>query len=212
MKKLFVFLLAFIMVFSFAACSGGGDQDDGGAGGASSTNLVDWIKAGEFYIEYTMKMVMDDIGDGMNVETKGIMACQNERAAMTAEMDFLGQSVNVHIIKNGDKAYQLDEATKTYREMTIDANRSINARIPVNGSMERTGAGEGEVEGKILPYEEYITDEGTIRFYLDDGQVYALESEAEGVKAVVLITKASDKTPDGMFDLPEGYTKQELSQ
>jgi hypothetical protein len=72
--------------------------------------------------------------------------------------------------------------------------------------MKKTGSGTGNVKGKTLPYEEYQSEGYTIKFYIDGGKVYAIETEGEGAKSLLIIEEESKTVPRGSFDLPKDYT------
>jgi hypothetical protein len=42
---------------------------------------------------------------------------------------------------------------------------------------------------------------------MDGGEVYGIETEAEGYTTMMIITNAKSSVPAGAFDLPEGYTE-----
>jgi hypothetical protein len=69
----------------------------------------------------------------------------------------------------------------------------------------------GEINGQTLPYEEYAENctGAVVRYYLDGGQVYGIETNDEGYKTVMIITNPSNSVPAGAFDLPEGYTEMD---
>lgn len=103
--------------------------------------------------------------------------------------------------------YIIDEASKSIMEMSVETNQTKGMMTDYTG-IKKTGSGMGEIGGKTLPYEEYAAGEtgGVVRYYIDGGQVYGIESEYEGFKTVMIITNVSNSVPAGTFDLPEGYS------
>lgn len=214
MRKGLIVFFALMLMFSFVACgeenSDGGNSGDVVGSGASansepSGNLVDWMKAGTFYVEYTATMDMD--GDSMQME--GTLAYEDEKAAITANMEIMGQQAKTRALMKDKIVYMFNDTNKSYMEIPVDDSAAGNSGIQDYGSMKKIGTGEGEVNGKTLPYEEYSTEGGTVRFYLDGGKVAAMETTVQGISTLMVITKASNKVPEGCFDFPEGYTKSE---
>lgn len=67
------------------------------------------------------------------------------------------------------------------------------------------GSGTGELFGTSLPYEEYNTDSGDVRFFFDWKKLAGFESSFEGMTVQMEIMEMSKDIPSGMFDLPDGY-------
>jgi hypothetical protein len=119
-----------------------------------------------------------------------------------------GQNVKSRIIIKDGVTYIIDDANKFIMQAAGDMNPTVGLMTDYSG-IAKTGDGTGEINGRSLPYEEY-TDGGTgamVRYYLDGGQVYAIETEYEGYKTVMVITNPKNSVPPDAFDLPEGYAQ-----
>ncbi len=57
-----------------------------------------------------------------------------------------------------------------------------------------------------------VDDGATVRFYLEGGQVCALQAEIEGVVTTMTITNASPEVTPDAFELPEGYTRNGMGE
>lgn len=225
-KKWWILALVFVFAVTFTACGGGAENDASGSNeqqaedtqanadlpediseGASdklANSLVDWMKGGTYYMKYTMEM---DAG-GQMTTVKGSMACEGETYAMTSEMEIPGMgAMKSRVLVTNNTVYIIDEGSKTYAEMPVDTSQPVEGQTDYR-EMELIGDGTGTVNGKSLPYEEYQTDDATVKYYFDGDQVYAIESASEGAATLMIIEEASEKVPAGMLELPEGYGKQ----
>jgi len=193
-----------------SAC-GGGDEEAADNGGGNDDNvitaesLIDWMKGGTFSFDY--KIIVET--GGQETEGTGAMAIDQGRFAMRSVMDAGGVEMNMRMVMKDDVMYMVDDNAKTYMAMpttTPDAAGGMNADFTV---MEKTGSGEGEVDGKTLPYEEYAVEGSPIKFFMDGDTVYAIVNETGGSTATMIITNASKTVPAELFDIPDDY--QDLS-
>jgi hypothetical protein len=178
--------------------------DSGGVPeGQAMASLIGWMMDGTFSYDFTMTTE----GPDGNNEGSGSMAVDGDDMAMTMEMTVEGQAVKSRTIKKGDVMYVVDDINKMIMEMPVDMNMTEGMMTDYSG-IAKTGEGTGEIDGKTLPYEEYTESEtgATVRYYLEGGQVYGMESDYEGYKSVMIIKNASNRAPAGAFDLPDGYS------
>jgi len=213
MKKLTTLALVLVLALSLTAC--GKKTPDGATGNpsedvtqttpvenesASLENLMDWMRGGTFYFAYTNEMEYE----GIPMTSKGSYATDGGNYAISTETTILGQVMKNRIIAKGGVTHIIDDEEKTIRKSTADVSR-YSEQIADVSKLNLKGQGQGEVKGKVLPYEEYIDGDMTIRYYMDGGKVYAIESEGEGAKSVMVIENASKTVPKGIFDLPADY-------
>jgi hypothetical protein len=235
MRKFSFFLLTAVMAISLSACgddktgtnpaedadntsatSHGTDNSNsttpGGApngsdsvpDGQAMASLIAWMMGGTFSYDYTMTSE----GPEGKTEGSGSMATDGKNLAMTSETTVEGQAVKSRVIVKDDATYIIDDANKFIMKSPGGMNPTEGMMTDYSG-IAKTGDGTGEINGKTLPYEEYAEGEtgATVRYYLDGGQVYGIESEYEGYKTVMIITNPSNGVPADAFDLPEGYTQ-----
>jgi hypothetical protein len=171
--------------------------------GQAMASLIGWMMDGTFSYDFTIKTE----GPDGNTEGSGSMAMDGDDMAMTMEMTVEGQAVKSRTIKKGDTMYVVDDVNRMIMQMPVEMNMTEGMMTDYSGIV-KTGEGTGEIDGKTLPYEEYAESEtgATVRYYLEGGQVYGLESDYEGYKSVMIIANPSNRAPAGAFDLPEGYT------
>ncbi len=172
-------------------------------------SLIGWMMDGTFSYDYT---ITSEGPEGIT-EGSGSMAVEGANMAITSEMTVEGMAAKSHIIIMGEDMYIVDDASKMIMIMSGGVDPAMTQGLITDyAGITKTGDGTGEIDGKSLPYEEY-TDEETgavVRYYLDGGQVYGIESTYEGYNTVMIITNASSSVPPGAFDLPEGYTEMTI--
>lgn len=231
MKKFIIALLAAMLIFSLAACGGGADnpappasntqnsgngtttpaplQDESGTpsnageAGQAMASLIKWMLDGTFSYDFTM---MSEGPDG-RTESTGSMAMDGNKMAISTEMTVERQTVKTRIIKHGETMYMIDDIQKYIMEISGSAQATEGMMTDYSGIV-KTGDGVGEINGRSLPYEEYVQGDtdATVKYFLDGGNVYGIVSEYEGYKTTMIIKNPSDKAPAGAFDLPTGYS------
>jgi hypothetical protein len=229
MKKTLNIFLALVMVLtlalSLAACGSTDDTSNDNAGtspqagsdataatgsasqepadgGQAMTSLIQWMIDGTFSYDFTMTAE----GPEGKTESTGSMAMDGKNMAVTTEMTVEGQQVKSRIIVKDDVTYIVDDANKLIMKAPGGMNATAGMITDYSG-IAPVGSGTGEIGGKTLPYEEYSQEGAMVRYYMDGGQVYGIESEYEGYRSVMIITNPSKTIPSGAFDLPEGYAQ-----
>jgi outer membrane lipoprotein-sorting protein len=228
MKK--AITLALILVLALSLLAACGSNDNGGSstttppssstttppasqgettapsnnGDKAADSLIAWMMGGTFSYDFTMTTE----GNGEKTESSGSMAMEGNNLAMTSEMTVEGQAMKSRIIIRDGTTYIIDDANKFIMKAAGGMNPTAGMMTDYSG-IAKTGDGTGEINGRSLPYEEYTEGEtgATVRYYLDGGQVYGIESEYEGYKTVMIITNPKNSVPANAFDLPEGYTQ-----
>lgn len=84
-----------------------------------------------------------------------------------------------------------------------------------SSSGSSTIAGPENIDTNTYKYEEYVCTIDTndtqitvpIRFYMNDEDLYAIAINTLGIETVLLITTMSEDIPEGMLQMPEGYTE-----
>lgn len=172
--------------------------------GQAMTSLIKWMMDGTFSFDYTLTSE----GPDGKTEGSGSMAVDGENLAMQQEMMVEGQHIKSRVIKKGDKMYMIDDENKYVMEISAEMNPT-EGMMTDYGGITKTGEGTGEIDGRILPFEDYTeSDTGAVvRYYLDGGNVYGIESDYEGYKTVMIIKNASNSVPSDTFDVPSDYTQ-----
>lgn len=214
MKKLIVVLLALMLAFSLVACgnkengapdSSGAAVTDPAAPGGNDTaieSLVDWMQGGTFSYDFTQISEYE----GERSESTGTMAMAGENYAIITETVSNGVTSKAHIVVIDNTTYIIDEASRMVMQMS-GGGMDLTGGLPTDYvDMALLGSGEGEVNGRVLPYDEYSVEGMSVKYYMDGGQVYAIESTGQGVYSLMIISNASKTVPDGIFDIPQDYT------
>jgi hypothetical protein len=190
--------------------SGEPGGDDGGETGIPDGDamaaLISWMKDGTFSYDFTMTSK----GPDGEMSASGSMAMDGDKMAMTQEFEMDGAVMTSRIVQKDDKTYIIDDANKMILVMAGANDEAMDGVVTDYTAMTKTGEGEGTVDGKTLPYEEYTQEGATVRYYMEDGEVYAIETESDGTTTVMVISNASSSVPSGAFDLPTGYAEMAM--
>jgi hypothetical protein len=138
------------------------------------------------------------------------MAIDDTKVCVDQYLDQGGETMHVSVIMKDEMTYLVDEGSQSIFAMAGLNDSLLGGVVTEYEGIEKTGEGEGTVDGKTLPYVEYSEDGGTVRYYLENGSVYAMETVSDGYTTTMLISNASNTVPAGVFDLPEGYTTIEV--
>jgi len=124
-----------------------------------------------------------------------------------------GNEGEYRIIYKDGVTYMIIEAEKIVMEQTggqdvvfgmLKEQDEMAEMLGKYSNIEKVGSGTGEIDGKTLPYEEYDSDGYKSKIYMENGQIYAMETENQ----IKIIKNASKSVPAGTFEIPtEGYTK-----
>ena len=151
-----------------------------------------------------MKYTTDMEYGGQKTTMKGSMAAQGGNTAMSTEMTNGAQTMKSRIITLDDAAYIINDDSKMIMK-TAKNKSGVNKGTADFSKLEKIGSGKGEVKGRTLPYEEYKSENYTVKYYMDGKKVYAIESKSEKSKSLMVIEEASKIVPLGSFDLPKDY-------
>jgi hypothetical protein len=225
MKKIISCALAILMVAVLSTGCGNSKEaanTSGAAGSAQSGNqssatpgnlgdklsatYADMMKSGKYYMKYKTSM---DI-EGQKMEVEASMAVSGEDMALSTK----GSGYEANIIVKNNKSYMVDHQNKTVMLLAENANQTgsspeDNQDINTDGIVY-SSSGTGSFKGKTLPYEEYSTSDGKIRYYFDGKKLYGIEVIAQGATVQMEILEMSNNVSDSMFEIPASYTKLDL--
>ena len=220
MKKLLLHLLTLTLALSLTACSGGGNPASAEQSNKPSTSApeqsksaapeskapsapellssayVDIMKDGRFYMRYTATVTTDE-GD---FESEIATATDGETVANI--MDTVG--IKMRTLVMDGSFYQIDDTSKTYMKIDIPETQ-MDTGLTETEDLVYLGSGTDSVNGKVLPYEEYQVSDGTIRFYMDGKNLYALVIKTADGDMTMVVQEISDKIPAGMLELQADY-------
>lgn len=171
-----------------------------------SATYADMMKSGKYYMKY--KTTMDV--EGQKAEVEASMAVSGEDMALSTK----GSGYEANIIVKNNKSYMVDHQNKTVMLLAENANQTSNSQensqdINTDG-ITYLSSGTGSFKGKTLPYEEYSTSDGKIRYYFDGKKLYGIEVISQGATMQMEILEMSNNVSDSMFEIPASYTKLDL--
>jgi len=168
---------------------------------APKNSLMGWMQSGTYYMRYTVEM---DVG-GQKLPAKGTIAVQDDKLATTTEMTFIGMNMKTRMIKVDGAMWSIDDENKTMMKIPVDTSQASPETVDYS-KIKKVGSGRDTINGRTLPYEEYSVSgevQVTIKFYMDGDTVYAIETETQGMKSVMIIEEQSKNIPRGSFNLPK---------
>lgn len=179
---------------------------NGNLGDRLSATYADMMKSGKYYMKYKTSM---DI-EGQKMEVEASMAVSGEDMALSTK----GSGYEANIIVKNNKSYMVDHQNKTVMLLADNANQQGTNQegsqdINTDGIVY-SSSGTGSFKGKTLPYEEYSTSDGKIRYYFDGKKLCGVEVTAQGSTIQMEILEMSNNVSDSMFEIPASYTKLDL--
>jgi hypothetical protein len=181
------------------------EPDDSIPDGEAIASLIEWMQDGTYSFDFSVEMTEGET----EMTADGSVAMDDGKMNMTMKMDIMGYSQNIRVLLADGKGYMIDDVNKTMIVTSSGADLTSGITTDYSG-IEKIGEGEGELDGKTLRYEDYTQDDIVSRFYLDGGEVVAIETDASGSKMVMYIENSSNTVPAGTFDIPKDYEVMEL--
>lgn len=189
---------------------GNGNTTDasGVGGGEAMASLISWMMDGSYSYDYTMTMS----GPDGSYEGTGSIAVDGDRMAQSQEMTVEGMAVKNRTVFKDDRMYTIDDVNKMVIIMAMEMD-SLEGMVSDYTGIELIGTGVGEIDGKTLPYEEYREGDldATIKYFLDDGEVYGMTTEFDDYLTVMIIHNPSNRAPSGAFDIPSDYMTMDMT-
>lgn len=211
MKKIYLFFLMLTVLLSFCACtqetgSDGQNQipeqqisaEGGGPEQSQGLSFEEILKGEAYLIHYKGTVTFE----GQSFEADVTFATNGEDTSICNVMG----DVTGHILVKDGVTYQIDDANKTYT--AIYEEDGTNDILDTT-DQEPSGTGTAEIDGKQLPYKEYVDGEETTRFYFEGDKFYAIATKSPESSSMMLVLKFTDKVPAGMLELPGGYVEAE---
>ncbi|MDD2498113.1 MAG: hypothetical protein PHT78_03110 [Desulfitobacteriaceae bacterium] len=184
---------------SEAGESGAGVED---MGDRLAKVYTDMMQSGKYYMKYRATFEME----GQKEEAQIEVAVNGDDSAMISTMS-AGKS---HMVFQDNKTYFIDNESKSVMVMNSpDIEMEDDAEIDTDG-LTYKGNGDAEFLGKNLPYEEYSTESGSIKYYFDGKKLVGMEVLAEGMTQVMEVLEMSEDYPAEIFTIPADYTIEEM--
>ncbi|MGE5626605.1 MAG: hypothetical protein ACM3X7_00645 [Solirubrobacterales bacterium] len=219
MKKFTTVIVALLFTVGiFAGCSGkstttstnnSSTESSDSKSQPISKSYVDLMKTGKYLMHYKATIT----SNGQSVDIDSTMAIDGGAISATT----VTSGVKAHMIIKDKTFYMINDDSKTYMKFTSEGNSTLSASFKnveddkINtAGITYTGSGKDTINGKELKYEEYKTDAGTLRYYLDGNNLYAIVVKSAESQMTMIIVELSDKVDASMFEVPSGYTEMKI--
>lgn len=173
-----------------------------------SQRVVDIMKDGK----YTMTV---KIFAAINGELEDVMeSTMSMNGTSMASKIELGDSMTISTVIKDGKMYLISHDMKTV--MVMDASKQVPTDTPQTPEINLEGIvykGKGKADflGKMLDYEDYTTDGGSVRYFFEGNELKGIEYSFENVKTLMEISKLDDTVDDSMFTIPSDYKVTNLN-
>ncbi|MDD4592274.1 MAG: hypothetical protein PHG06_17880 [Parabacteroides sp.] len=205
MKK-FITCFLILMLAMFVGCansSTGTESDDTGnpvnvetetegMGELLSASYVEMMKSGKYLLKYRATIEFE----GQSAQLEATAAVAGEDSAFISKVG----GIESKMIFKEDKVYMIDHANKSILIWSSGAEDEDDGTIDTEGI---TYIGKGIEDG--LDYEEYSTEDGSIKYYFDGKKLVKMIVVTENETMLMEILEMSDKVPDSMFEIPSDY-------
>lgn len=173
-----------------------------------SQKFVDIMKDGK----YTMTVkLFATVGGKLEDVMEATMSMDG--AAMASKIE-LGDSMTMSTVMKDGKMYIISHDMKTV--MVMDASKQVPTDTPqapeikLDGIVYK-GKGKADFLGKMLDYEEYTTEGGSIRYFFEGSELKGIENTFGSTKTLMEISKLTDTVDDSMFTIPSDYKVTNLN-
>jgi hypothetical protein len=164
-------------------------------------DFINSMATGSFYFDF--ELYTDDGSE----EGTGSIALDGDKIAMVVSAEESGVMMTMGIIVKDGKTYIV--AVDEEMVMVTDGEEFDLTEEFVDldySGVVFEGTGEGEINGRTLPYEEYSEDGSDIvRFYLDDGTIYAIETTDDYGTTTMIIENFTTDVDADYFEIPEDF-------
>ena len=115
----------------------------------------------------------------------------------------------VRLIYKDGKSYTIMPSMETVVVSDYISGFGMEDFIPETDGLSFIGTGTGDMLGRTLPYEAYISDQNLgseIRLYSENGVLVGLQQIVAGqISMTMEIFELTVNVPSGLFDIPESY-------
>lgn len=216
MKKFTTLLLA--LVFAVAVFTGCGGKStttssESSSGDSKSELLsksyVDIMKSGKYFMHYKATVT----ADGQSMEADCTMAIDGEKISSST----VTNGVKAHMIIKDKELYMINDTDKTFFKFPVPEDNNSNPNVQ-NAEKDKidmdgvtyVGKGKDTFKGKEYNYEEYKTNDGTIRYYFDGNKLHAMVVKTGNDEMIMEILELSNKVDASTFEVPSGYTEVKM--
>ena len=158
-----------------------------------SQSLLAPFDSGEYYMKYKMT---NGTG-GSKVDVSAELWVSGDMIAVTMKTS----GVKTRTIIRDGKAYVIIDSLKQVQEIDM---ASVGDTSIETADWNYTGSGTADFVGRELKYDEYKTDTGKTRVFIDNGELAGLATQAGGTWVNIQILKLTAGVDDrSVFDIPK---------
>ena len=179
------------------------DKDDLEDFAGDDPPFIKMLKSGMYFFE--RRVVNLESGE----EYDAFDALLGERycVGMTTDLGN-GKMVTIRFIYDAEdrRAFYINDTEKQYMELPYDAE---NMSIPDFSNIKVVGTGTDTIKGETLKFIDYGDGEYVNRYYIKNGDVYAIQQiglDGSVVNVIHIITKVMPNPPSEYFTFPSDYT------
>ncbi|MCL1815991.1 MAG: hypothetical protein FWG43_00120 [Clostridiales bacterium] len=165
-------------------------------GGKLAAAYIDILSGSNYYIKCRTISGPEDTGFESLTETAKSgddFAIKTEVAGMTSHL----------VMKDGDLNI-IDHESRSVMNMSGGMPGLNEGVLPQNG-YTYLGSGTGKLFDSTYNYEEFTTDQGTVRFFFSGDKLAGAEYLIEDLVTQMEILEMSTAIPKGLFDIPASY-------
>lgn len=175
-----------------------------GMGDRLADTYTRMMESEKYFIKYRTTI---EIMEGQEAEAIMEIAVNGDDTVIKSSMAE-GES---HMIIKDNKTYLIDHNQKTITIMeSTDMEDMEETDIDMDDQVYLED-GQGDFLGKTLPYEEYTTDSGSMRYYFDGEKLAGMEIFIdEEMTQIWEIIEFKNSYPADMFTIPDNYEQHTL--
>ncbi len=164
---------------------------------------IDLTQSGIFYANMDISATASD---GTTAEMPMVMAADGQKAYMKTMM--FGHEIC--IFSDGTDTYMLDDAKKIASK--VDSSSVTSSNEVFGDNYKLLDSGTEDYNGTPCRFEKYNMDgiEETM-YFNDSGDLIAFTASQNDADYVYTVNAFTNEIPDGLFEVPSGYTVTEYS-
>ena len=169
--------------------------------GPRTEPFINMILSGTFHMKVSV------LNSGVAAEIE--MFTKGDRIATETST----HGVTVRVIFRDNKTYMIMDSEKMILVTAAPQKVSDVIGISDTGDLRFTGSGTAAFAGKNLPYEEYISGDSKVLYFVDGNKLAGFRTSSPGVGTFdTVISELDQNVPDSVFVVPSsGYEVQDMS-
>jgi hypothetical protein len=203
MKKILALMLCTILLLGLTAC-GNNENDKENNNNKPNNNATsnnDNIDFSDYFNVFSnrnyhmvIRLIVDDVEGEIEVYVK------DEKISTTTKIE---DEVSRMLIL-GNRTYIIMDEDKLMNMIDVVVTEDTGAIE--TGNLIKKGTGKGEFDGRELPYDEYLDNNGSkVRFFVENEELVGIRTIDDGITTDMIIEVFDQNIPDNIFDIPKDY-------